>query len=288
MNSNKIMKFIVAGTLGFSGIQPALADQAAPASPHTFTANVGVVSNYIYRGLIQTWGEPALQGGVDYAHADGWYAGLWGSTVSDKQFAGGGTELDYYFGYNGKINEDWGWTAGFLGWHYPGANFNKVDPAVAVNGDQSYNNQELNVGVSYKWFSARLSSSITDYFGANAKSGYTSGSKGSTYLDLNLNVPMPEGIFGKDVVLSLHSGRTDYKTSIAAAANGGAPAGSSPDYNDYKISLGKTFDGNWVGNLGYYYADNGGVYNRAFSARSPSDTKDLGGGHWALSIVKNF
>lgn len=277
-----------AALAGLAGISAAAFGDEVPASLHSVTANVGVVSNYIYRGLTQTWDKPALQGGVDYAHANGVYAGLWASNVTDKLYAGGGTELDYYFGYNGKINDDWGWTAGFFGWYYPGANFHKFNPSVAVYGDQDYNNQELNVGVSYKWFSAKISSSLTNYFGANTKSGYTSGSKGTTYLDLNLNVPLPEETFGKDVVLGLHYGYTDYKTNLAAATNGGAPAGSSPDYSDYKISLSKTFDGNWVGSLAYYYADNGAVYNRTMSANSPMDVKDLGGSHWVVSVVKNF
>jgi len=59
---------------------PALADE--PASPHTLTANVGVVSDYVFRGISQSQHRPALQGGVDYAHASGAYVGLWASQVS--------------------------------------------------------------------------------------------------------------------------------------------------------------------------------------------------------------
>ena len=58
--------------------------QTAPAaaSPHTFTGNVGVFSQYIFRGLTQTNRKPALQGGFDYSHSSGFYLGLWGSNVS--------------------------------------------------------------------------------------------------------------------------------------------------------------------------------------------------------------
>ena len=38
---------------------------AAPASPHTFTGNVAAVSNYVFRGISQTSGDPAIQGGFD-------------------------------------------------------------------------------------------------------------------------------------------------------------------------------------------------------------------------------
>jgi len=47
---------------------PALA-QAAEESAHTVSANVGVFSNYIFRGVTQTSEELALQGGIDYSHA---------------------------------------------------------------------------------------------------------------------------------------------------------------------------------------------------------------------------
>jgi len=54
--------------------------QTAPAAPEV-TYNVGVVSQYRYRGIAQTHGDAALQGGVDYANANGFYAGAWGSTI---------------------------------------------------------------------------------------------------------------------------------------------------------------------------------------------------------------
>src|SRR5688572_17036529 len=57
------------------------AEEAAP-SPHTLSANVGLSSQYVFRGLTQTHQEPAIQGGFDYAHAGGFYAGTWLSNIS--------------------------------------------------------------------------------------------------------------------------------------------------------------------------------------------------------------
>ena len=62
--------------------QTAPAAAAAPASAHTFTGNAGLVSQYIFRGLSQTNGDPAIQGGADYSHASGFYAGTWLSNIS--------------------------------------------------------------------------------------------------------------------------------------------------------------------------------------------------------------
>ena len=64
---------LVAAAFG-SGLAQAQQPQA-PASPHTLTGNVGFFSQYIFRGLTQTNREPALQGGFDYSHSSGLYAG---------------------------------------------------------------------------------------------------------------------------------------------------------------------------------------------------------------------
>ena len=42
--------------------------------------NIGVVSDYVFRGASQTDEEPALQGGVDVT-VGSFYAGAWASTV---------------------------------------------------------------------------------------------------------------------------------------------------------------------------------------------------------------
>src|SRR5258708_7371651 len=88
---------------------PAAATPPAP-EPSPFTGNVGLFSQYIFRGLTQTSGKPALQGGADYAHSSGLYVGTWLSNVSwisDTAIQSGGTagarnsslEWDMYGGY---------------------------------------------------------------------------------------------------------------------------------------------------------------------------------------------
>lgn len=76
------------------------------------TGNIGVFSEYMFRGVAQTTGA-AVQGGMDYSHSSGFYAGLWGSNVNTV--AGGGTEasneLDLYSGFifkAGDVNIDLG------------------------------------------------------------------------------------------------------------------------------------------------------------------------------------
>ena len=71
----------VAPTAVRAADEPAVAS-STPAPENTFTANVALYSQYIFRGLTQTNRRPALQGGFDYAHSSGFYAGVWGSNIS--------------------------------------------------------------------------------------------------------------------------------------------------------------------------------------------------------------
>jgi hypothetical protein len=91
-------------------------DKKAEASPHTFTGNLNLVSEYRYRGISQTNNKPAVQGGFDYAHASGVYVGTWASNVSWLSDGGGGTvsnslEWDIYGGYKGAVG-DFGYDVG--------------------------------------------------------------------------------------------------------------------------------------------------------------------------------
>ena len=72
----------------------AFAQAAEPASPLTF--NLSLTSNYKFRGQDQDQSKsrafkPAINGGVDYAFANGFYVGNWNSTIDwTKQTFGNG------------------------------------------------------------------------------------------------------------------------------------------------------------------------------------------------------
>jgi uncharacterized protein (TIGR02001 family) len=258
---------------------PALAEEtaAAKAPDYTLTANVNLVSEYRFRGLAQTWGKPALQGGADFVHSSGFYAGVWGSNVSGNSYAGGSLELDYYGGYNGKITDDLGWTVGGYGYYYPGANFNKA-AACAAGGcaSQTYDNFEINAGVSWKWISYKLSYATTDYFGANTSTGFDGSTKGTLYHDLSVNYPITD-----DWAVLAHVGRTDYKANLASGVN--------PDYTDYKLGVAKTFNGGWNASLAYIKATNDSAYKGVQSASTTAvDTYDLNKGVVVLQLGRTF
>lgn len=207
---NKLTYGLLASVLNVSGA--ALAADA-PASPHTITANVGLYSQYVFRGLAQTGEDPALQGGMDYAHASGVYVGVWGSNVSwleDYQgYDRGSLELDIYAGFRHSIG-DTGLTydLGVLRYQYPGDR-----PA----GITSANTTELYGALGWKWFTAKYSHSISD------ETLGVANSRGSSYIDLSVSVPIAE----TGLTVGAHYGRQDY--------DGGA--NDIYDYDDWKLSL---------------------------------------------------
>ena len=149
--------FIVKKLLLATAVATALSTPvAAPASPHTFTGTLGFANDYRFRSISQTFGKPALQGGVDYSHSSGLYLGGWGSNVyggATNQTLGqsynqGNLELDIYGGYKFEPIKDVTADLGILTYIYPGAKY-----AVATN--DKYTNTELYGALGYKWFTAK-------------------------------------------------------------------------------------------------------------------------------------
>lgn len=80
----------------------------APAAHADLTGNVNVVSKYVLRGITSPATEndgAAVQGGFDYSHSSGFYAGYWGSSLSYASSystpVNTGFENDLYAGYKG-------------------------------------------------------------------------------------------------------------------------------------------------------------------------------------------
>jgi uncharacterized protein (TIGR02001 family) len=64
--------------------------------------NAAVVSDYVWRGMSQTDNGFAVQGGADYSHESGAYAGIWASNVDYGD--DDSIEYDYYFGFATEVN----------------------------------------------------------------------------------------------------------------------------------------------------------------------------------------
>ncbi len=218
--------------------QAAAAPAAAPTPDHTLTANGGIFSEYIFRGISQTAGKPAVQAGFDYAHSSGFYLGTWGSSISWLQDFGAyqrsSLEWDFYGGYKGSFAEDWTYDVGVLYYYYPGTANPGVTKADTLEGY---------VGIGWKWLSAKISYNFDDYFGARP---IGEGTDGTWYFDLSAAYPL--GDSGASLVA--HYGILDVK-------NDGTGSGEV-SYEDWKLGLAYTIpDGFMKGvEVGAYYTGN--------------------------------
>jgi len=214
---------LMVALLGVLSVTPAFAADA-PASAFTPSANVSIVSNYLYRGISQTGANPALQGGFDLAHASGAYIGVWSSSISWISDAGtatnAGTEFDTYLGYKGAAG-DIGYDVGYLRYNYPGT----YGTNVKADTDEIY------AALTYSIATAKVSYSLGDTFGVSK-------AQGTTYVELNVNYPVAETGY----TLSAHYGTQTYKGETADAN-----AAGSLTYSDYKVGVSKDLSGYVVG-----------------------------------------
>lgn len=256
------MKKLMLAAAALAGIAaPAFA--AEPASDHTFTANVTVASDYRFRGISQTFKQPTLQGGFDYAHSSGFYLGNWNSTISGLQYNDtAGIEMDFYGGYKFEPIKDVTADVGVLYYYYPGARI--------LGTTEKYDNAEIYFGGAYKWFSAKYSYNITDFFGLNtASGGANGGSKGSGYLDLNANFEVAD-----KTTLGFHVG----KQWVSNYGN--------LNYVDYKVSVSRAFDFGTVSAAVIGTDTKNGAYANVVNSRGKS--KDVTDTTLVLSVSKSF
>lgn len=83
------------------------------------SANAAITSNYIWRGITQTYDQAAGQGGIDYGHDSGLYAGTWVSNVAfGDDNTDNGYEMDVYAGFAGEAGK-LGYDVGVITYQYP-------------------------------------------------------------------------------------------------------------------------------------------------------------------------
>lgn len=248
---------------------------AADAPSTTLTGNIALVSDYLFRGITQTWGAAAVQGGGDLAMANGFAAGFWGSSVSEKTYPGASLELDVYASYGQAIDNDWSWRVGLYSYLYPQGNLDE-----AGLPSRSFNTVEANAALTWRWLTVKYSRSLTDYFGIDVEQGYRDDSKGTGYFQIDAAIPLNERWS-----VALHAGRTDISTQLAAPLGNGA---STADYTDLGATLKVQFHPHWSASLGATYASNDRFYGHTSSFTNPADTRDTGGTRGFVMIQGTF
>lgn len=255
----------------------ALAQDAvnAPDAPHAITGNVAVVSDYMFRGITQTWGHPAIQGGGDLTMNNGFAAGLWASSISKRSYPGGAMELDLYANYGANFDDDWSWRVGLYGYDYPGGNLDEAKPRLA---SRSFNTLEANAALTWKWLTLKYSRALTDYFAIDIEQGYDGSSKGTGYLQLDAGIPL-----SSEWSLALHAAHTRVPTRLVTAAGL-----LDPSYSDLGAGLKYQFAARWNVSVGATYATNKSFYEHTVSFLDPNETKNVGGRHGFVMFQGTF
>ena len=201
----------------------------------SFSANVGLYSDYIFRGYTQTGNEPAIQGGFDVEHSSGLYAGTWASNV-DWTTAGGkdsamdknSVEIDVYAGWAGDLGfYGLGFDIGVLQFYYPG---NKTEGAADTDATEVY------FGFNKDWMDGAFSTSVTNYVVVSDDAWGFSDMDGEMYHDLTVDVPLGSS----PVTLSGHVGHQTFDDSTY-------------DYTDWKVNVDYAFNDTFT--AGAFYTD---------------------------------
>jgi len=175
-------KYLLHSTIIGAAIVGLSANAVADQPQTGLTANVGVTTNYVFRGWTQTDDSPAIQGGIDFNHSSGFYAGAWGSNVKFPG-VGSGLEYDLYAGFNFDVGHDVKMDVGYIAYNY-------TDSTV----DDFAGNSEVFVGAKYLNFAGY-------YYNGSAKTG----GNDHQYFDLRYTLGLPQ-----EFNMTLHYGHADY------------------------------------------------------------------------------
>jgi len=223
----------------FSAIAAVVAVSAVPHVAHAEDANplsfnVGLFSEYRYRGISQTRFNPAVQGGADYAFPSGFYVGTWLSNIKWIKDAGqintvdvgsANIEWDIYGGYKGEIVKDFTYDVGVLTYYYPSNKYKNITNASNANTTEIYG------ALTYGPATVKYSHAVTTLFGVGD-------SKNSGYLEAAATFDLGSG-FG----ITPHVGYQRVTGNVAGVSN------SVYSYTDYALTGTKDFGNGFVVSL---------------------------------------
>ena len=218
------------------------------------SGNIGIATDYLFRGISQTAHKPEISGGFDYSSDMGFYAGTWLSNQTWVKEGGyednSSLEIDLYGGYSGSLPADLGYDVGLIKYYYPGTALGTTPNTV-----------EAYASLSWKTLSLKYSHAVSDYF--VGWGGGSTKTRGSHYLELNGTYD-----FGGGWGVLGHIGRQWVKDV------------SEANYTDYKVGVTKDIS---YGTFTLAYSDTNADKN-VYTVNG----KDLSKGVAFLSFSKSF
>ncbi len=229
--------------------------EAAVSSDFAATANVMIASSYRFRGIDQTFNQPAIQGGFDITMPYGFYVGNWNSNVNGYSavLGGGNIEMDVYGGWKYAFNEDVGLDTGIINYFYPGSTMSAFNSSysntdgVATYGAKGGNvyNLEYYIGGNWKTVNLKQYVALTDYF--NNKGVNNASTSGSGYTDLTATQDL--GFISDSLSTWGVVGHVGY----FYMANY-----SQANYADWKLGITKDIGSGWTASASYIQASTNG------------------------------
>lgn len=296
MRKNFTLAAAIALGLGLSGF--AMAEDAAPAAEAaatpdwTFPSSISLVSDYIWRGQSQTWGNPAVQAGIEADHVSGFYAGFWGSNVTSHWLPNANLEMDFSAGFRNTIAEDFKYDVGGVYIYYPDGNFNK-SPATQVFNYQSskLNTLELYASLGWKWFTVKAGVTPTEFYGWNTNN---SGANAGNFGTGDTNAGLKPGGNTRGSYYFMGSVSYDVVPGFNIAGEIGRQSiedSTGLDWTWYKIGATKAFAETWAVNAFYTATTGSKAYQGFASFDTPSgniDRYDVDKSKVVIGLTKSF
>jgi len=267
---------------------PANAEDAAAAPEPDFTtaASITLVSDYLFRGISQTWGKPALQLWGEVSHRSGLYVGVAASNVSDEMYPGTNIETDLMAGLRGKlpgalsgVNYDIGLT--YI--YYPGGNYDEAKFTPRYEPSK-FDTLEAALSLNYQWATLKMGSTLTEFFGWNTnnssigtgfygdpEAGVTGTTKGSWFVEASGAYEVAPGW-----TVSALAGHQTIRNS------------RDLDWSYYKAGVTRTFAGAWAANLSYAATDDTKAYQDFWGMQNDGHTLDVNRARVLFSLTRSF
>ncbi len=176
---------------------PAYAGDGLHQSSVELSTTASLVSDYRFRGISYSSGDPAVQAEIAVSHNTGLYAGMWGSSLADDGSGFGSIELDFYAGWSGNLSPGITADANIVYYHYPARDSELAPATDSFEASLAFTLEgrivEPTLGVSYAWKQAALEHQANTYL----------------FLDTKADVPRTP------ITVTAHLGYTDGSYSIA-------------------------------------------------------------------------
>ncbi len=176
------MSALACGLVLAGSVAPAMAD---------LSGNIGLTSDYVWRGVSQSNKDFAASFGLDYKHSSGLYVGTWASSVDFG--SGNDAEWDLYGGYSNKMG-DFSYDLGYIHYSYPGeTDLNFGEGYVSLGYGPGTVKISHDFDNSNTYYEGALAIPLTAGFGADLHLGHYNFDKATDYTDWRVGVTKSVG-----------------------------------------------------------------------------------------------